>query len=244
MNELGFWMLNNPARESFLFILPFLLVLAIVLFLFFVHRSPFKYPYFTVTIDISGKRSPKAENLIDRYLIEEGFLSISNHLDVVKKWKEECLRRIEKSPIKNTRMKQYQSCLDDRHMFLFEFTRNQTRYRQSNYVKTPYKTSVVSDSFSCNYAYLEQRYLALKKIGFECTLLEYESAEQRKLMTPSLRQQIAERDHYTCQICGKYMPDGVGLQIDHIIPIAKGGKTIPSNLRVLCSKCNGKKSKK
>lgn len=60
-------------------------------------------------------------------------------------------------------------------------------------------------------------------------------------MTPSLRKAIMERDHYTCQLCGKYMPDEVGLHIDHIVPIAKDGKSVPSNLRVLCSKCNGKK---
>ena len=40
------------------------------------------------------------------------------------------------------------------------------------------------------------------------------------------------------------MPDEVGLHIDHIVPIAKGGKTVKSNLQVLCSKCNGKKSSK
>ena len=49
------------------------------------------------------------------------------------------------------------------------------------------------------------------------------------------------RDNYTCQICGKHMPDEVGLHIDHIISIKNGGKSTPSNLRVLCSKCNGKK---
>ncbi len=43
-------------------------------------------------------------------------------------------------------------------------------------------------------------------------------------MTSALREEIAKRDNYTCQICGKYMPDGVGLHIDHIVPIKKGGK--------------------
>ena len=59
-----------------------------------------------------------------------------------------------------------------------------------------------------------------------------------------LRKQIMERDNYTCQICQKHMPDEVGLQIDRIIPISKGGKTVASNLRVLCNKCNGSKGAK
>ena len=40
------------------------------------------------------------------------------------------------------------------------------------------------------------------------------------------------------------MPDEVGLHVDHIISISKCGKTVPSNLQVLCSKCNGSKSNK
>ena len=91
---------------------------------------------------------------------------------------------------------------------------------------------------------MDNRHKQLEKIGFETTLRNYNSKSQRKLMTPSLRKKIMERDHYTCQICKKYMPDEVGLHIDHIIPISKGGKSIPSNLRVLCSKCNGSKGSK
>ena len=63
-------------------------------------------------------------------------------------------------------------------------------------------------------------------------------------MTKQLRKTVMERDNYTCQCCGKYMPDEIGLQVDHIIPINKGGKTVLSNLQVLCSKCNGRKSDK
>lgn len=91
---------------------------------------------------------------------------------------------------------------------------------------------------------MEDRNKKLADINFECTLSEYQSKGQRKLMTKALRDKIKIRDNYTCQICGKYMTDEVGLQIDHIIPISKGGKSIESNLQVLCSKCNGSKSDK
>jgi hypothetical protein len=67
---------------------------------------------------------------------------------------------------------------------------------------------------------------------------------ERNKMTPALREYIKERDNYTCQCCGKVMTDNVGLQIDHIIPVSKGGKTEPDNLQVLCSVCNLKKSNK
>ena len=113
-----------------------------------------------------------------------------------------------------------------------------------NYVRTSYKVKQIIASFSCNYKFLFNRNEQLKTINYECTLKEYNSLNQRKLMTKELRYQIIARDKYTCQHCGKYMPDEVGLHVDHIVPISKGGKTILSNLQVLCSKCNGSKSNK
>lgn len=77
-------------------------------------------------------------------------------------------------------------------------------------------------------------------LDYSYTLNQYHARKQRSLMTKELRQQIMVRDNYTYQICGKHMSDEVGLQIDHIIPVSEGGKTVPSNLQVLCSKCNGK----
>lgn len=71
-----------------------------------------------------------------------------------------------------------------------------------------------------------------------------EEAERAGKMPFSERRRVMQRDDYTCQICGKRMPDGVGLHVDHIVPIAKGGKTVESNLQVLCSKCNGRKGAK
>lgn len=33
----------------------------------------------------------------------------------------------------------------------------------------------------------------------------------------------------------------IPFQVDHIIPMNKGGKTVPENLQILCRKCNGTK---
>lgn len=214
----------------------------VVYILYLIFRSPFKYPYHTVPFDVSGKRSPDIMNYIDRYLIDHGFSEFADHLERVNRWKNECREKIESSLFEGLRERQYAATIDDQNMFWFELSRNQTRYTQTNYVKSPYTVTVVVDAFSFDIESLQQRYNQLAEIEFACTLAEYNSKEQRKLMTAELREKIARRDDYTCQICGKYMPDGVGLHIDHIIPIKKGGKTVPSNLQVLCSKCNGKKS--
>lgn len=45
---------------------------------------------------------------------------------------------------------------------------------------------------------------------------------------------IRKRDNHTCQLCGHFPSK----EVDHIIPFAEGGLTIPDNTRVLCSLCN------
>lgn len=70
------------------------------------------------------------------------------------------------------------------------------------------------------------------------------TAYQRKLMTPSLRYDILKRDEFKCQLCGYSQEDGVKLHVDHIVPVAKGGRTKKNNLRTLCEACNIGKSHK
>ena len=64
---------------------------------------------------------------------------------------------------------------------------------------------------------------------------------ERAKVTKEIRKQIYYRDHYTCKCCGKY---NVRLEIDHIIPISRGGKTEIGNLQTLCHDCNKKKGTK
>lgn len=53
-----------------------------------------------------------------------------------------------------------------------------------------------------------------------------------------VRAYIWERDKGKCQNC----ESSYGLEIDHILPFAAGGKTEAENLRLLCKQCNLRKS--
>lgn len=68
--------------------------------------------------------------------------------------------------------------------------------------------------------------------------------EQRRLMTKKLRESIKKRDNYTCCNCRNsvYAEPNLLLEIDHIIPVSKGGCTEEKNLQTLCWKCNRSKS--
>lgn len=68
--------------------------------------------------------------------------------------------------------------------------------------------------------------------------------QERKIMNDYIRYNVLKRDNFSCQICGITAKDGAKLQVDHIIPVSKGGKTVMSNLQTLCERCNIGKSNK
>ena len=70
--------------------------------------------------------------------------------------------------------------------------------------------------------------------------------EQRTMMTKKLREAIKTRDDFTCCNCGNstHKEPNLLLEIDHIIPVSKGGRTEEANLQTLCWKCNRTKSNK
>lgn len=65
----------------------------------------------------------------------------------------------------------------------------------------------------------------------------------RGYMPTELRHKIRERDNFTCQHCGKKAPN-VEIQIDHKIPVTKGGTDDEINLQILCVDCNLEKGDK
>ncbi|PSB04740.1 HNH endonuclease [Merismopedia glauca] len=52
-----------------------------------------------------------------------------------------------------------------------------------------------------------------------------------------VRKYVFIRNNYQCQSCGKTHQE-TELNIDHIIPLAKGGSNDISNLQSLCRTCN------
>lgn len=71
-------------------------------------------------------------------------------------------------------------------------------------------------------------------------------AGQRALMTTALRNFIKSRDNHTCKYCSISIADEphLLLEVDHIVPLSKGGLTTPENLQALCWRCNRSKSNK
>lgn len=67
------------------------------------------------------------------------------------------------------------------------------------------------------------------------------SRNSRKTVSGKVRQNVFMRDNYTCQICGATVKDGAKLELDHIIPVSKGGTNDEDNLQVLCQQCNREK---
>jgi 5-methylcytosine-specific restriction endonuclease McrA len=75
-------------------------------------------------------------------------------------------------------------------------------------------------------------------------LLE-ESAHKRgagsaRHITKGTRFDVLKRDNYKCRLCGASpaVDPRVRLQVDHIIPWSKGGRTVEGNLQTLCMECN------
>lgn len=63
---------------------------------------------------------------------------------------------------------------------------------------------------------------------------------KRKSLNKKLRFEIFKRDKFTCQYCGEKAPNVV-LQVDHIKPVAEGGKDEILNLVTSCGDCNSGK---
>lgn len=63
------------------------------------------------------------------------------------------------------------------------------------------------------------------------------ASSKRTAISKTLRFEIFKRDKFTCQYCGSHAPDVI-LEVDHIIPVSKGGTNELLNLVTSCRDCN------
>lgn len=79
----------------------------------------------------------------------------------------------------------------------------------------------------------------------------------RKKIKSHERKWLFEKFNYSCQICKiqfeipenyngarTIIQNEIWIEIDHIIPISKGGSDLLSNKQILCNVCNSKKYNK
>lgn len=65
---------------------------------------------------------------------------------------------------------------------------------------------------------------------------------ERKPVSKKLRFEVFKRDSFCCQYCGRSAPDVI-LEVDHLKPVAEGGKNTMLNLITSCRDCNRGKGK-
>ncbi|WP_346661753.1 HNH endonuclease [uncultured Methanobrevibacter sp.] len=66
---------------------------------------------------------------------------------------------------------------------------------------------------------------------------ELDTRYGRQPIPRKLRHEVFKRDGYRCRECGA-SKDETSLEIDHIVPVAKGGTNDIDNLQTLCRECN------
>ena len=59
----------------------------------------------------------------------------------------------------------------------------------------------------------------------------------------AMRQRVLVRDAWACQECGRVCADKREAHVDHIVPKAQGGQDVMENLRTLCVRCHGRKTR-
>ena len=83
-------------------------------------------------------------------------------------------------------------------------------------------------------------YVAKSKNEKYCSRCGLQLSERvgREPIPNRVRHAVFQKDGYRCRECNRGKEDGAILEIDHIVPVAKGGTNDISNLQTLCKECN------
>lgn len=218
---------------------------------------PYKKSITPFTAEVSSTVFASAENNPLDYIVKSFYPDKALYPEQIQKLQllvEELETLKDARQIIENYKKDYQQYLSDVPDYVMEadeegfYTRLGFANISESVLTVEYKFSYTSDggmaqrSFTVPMA--EETVVALiEKLQSKLTMTSF-AKEQRSLMTSKLRQKIKERDDYTCRFCGNstHKEPNLLLEIDHILPVAKGGCTVEENLQTLCWKCNRQKS--
>lgn len=220
---------------------------------------PYKKTITPFTAEISSTVFASAENNSLEYIIKYFYSNKKLYREQIQnlyKLIEELETLREAKQIIENYKKEYQQYINDVPDFIME-NDNDGFYSRLGFAIIDESTLVVNYKFSyTSNGGMVQRSFTVPMT--EETIIELIQAleskltigafikEQRILMTKKLRELIKTRDNFTCCSCSNstQLEPNLLLEIDHIIPVSKGGETVENNLQTLCWKCNRSKSNK
>lgn len=197
--------------------------------------QPFKYLCKYFNISVSEESLGKFENVLNDFsAVEEGKILLNNELTKIKSVIENDIPLLIRA-LDNKRFMQkigFQT-VDFKTVYFPIYT-----FR--------YISPGGNKSTHCNIKLDVENLNHFVEYFFELIKFKKSAKGQRALMTSKLREKIKQRDDHTCQNCKLSVNDepNLLLEIDHIIPISKGGMSSEDNLQTLCWKCNRSKGAK
>ena len=105
------------------------------------------------------------------------------------------------------------------------------------------QTQWLKQTMTVDFNIIPIEYLLIDRssIPFYKTTKNPRLVERNSKLWKKISKDILKRDNYTCAYCGKR---GGILEIDHILPISRGGSDNKSNLVTSCRHCNRQKKDK
>lgn len=220
---------------------------------------PYKKTITPFTAEVSATGFASAENNPLEYIVKNFYPNKKSYPEQIRKLyiliEELETLRDAKQIIENYKA-DYQQYLGDVPAFIMEndeagfYSRLGFANIDESVLTVEYKFSYTSNGGMARRSFIvpmtEETIIELIKLLESKLTASAFAKEQRTLMTKKLREFIKKRDNYTCCNCGNsiYAEPNLLLEIDHIIPVSKGGCTEEKNLQTLCWKCNRSKSDK
>ena len=220
---------------------------------------PYKKTITPFTADVSSAVFSSAENSPLEYVVKQFYPNKKSYPEQIQKLyhlvEELETLRDAKQIIENYKV-EYQQYLGDVPDFIMEndeagfYSRLGFANVDESVLTVEYKFSYTSGGGMAQRSFTvpmtEETIIELIKVLENKLTASALAKEQRNLMTKKLREFIKKRDNFTCCNCGNstHIEPNLLLEIDHIIPVSKGGCTVEDNLQTLCWKCNRSKSDK